>query len=136
MPLMVQRLLVALAAGAALALLDIYLTSGSLQDAWDVGSPAFWTVFISRLSIGFFVAIAGVITIHPLFKFRMYLLRGAVIGIWVSLPLATAVFVDPLATWFAFGIVIAAGAIYGILIDFVATTVAGHGTKLLAPEND
>ncbi len=136
MPLMVKRMLIALSAGVGFALIDIWLSSSSVPDAWDLNGPMFWYMFLSRLSIGFFVAIAGVITIHPLLGFKMFPIRGAFIGIWVSLPLAASIFFGDSATWKVFWMIILSGAVYGVLIDVLATKLAGQGRRLLHPEND
>jgi hypothetical protein len=136
MPLMVKRMVVALGAGVGIALLDIWLSSSQDPDAWDVNSPMFWYVFLNRTSIGFFVAIAGVVTIHPLLNFKMFPIRGSFVGTWVSVSMAASVFFDPAATWGMFWMIVLSGAVYGVLIDVLATKFAGQGKKLLHPENE
>lgn len=133
---MVKRMLVALGAGVGIALIDIWLSSATVPDAWDTSSPMFWYMFLNRVAIGFFVAIAGIVTIHPLLNFKMYPIRGAFVGIWISLSLAASVFFDDAATWGVFWMIVLSGAIYGVVIDVLATKFAGQGKRLLHPNNE
>ena len=60
---------------------------------WSWSNPMMWTIVINRLVLGFVVAIAGFITIHPCFKFKVpVVLRGAKFGVLISLLMATGVF--------------------------------------------
>jgi len=133
---MVKRMMVALSGGVAVALLDIWMSSSMVPDAWDVNGPMFWYMFLNRVSIGFFVAIAGVVTIHPLLKFKMFPIRGAFVGIWISLSMAASIFFEPTALWSTFWMIVVSGAVYGILIDVAATKLAGQGKRLLHSKND
>jgi len=133
---MVKRLSIALSAGLILALVDIWLASASVLGALDTSGPLFWYMLFNRLAIGFFVALVGVITIHPLFGFNMYLIRGAFTGIWISLSMAISVFFDTQSTWTFFWLILISGGVYGIIIDALATKFAGHGKALLHPRNE
>tara|TARA_B100000745_G_scaffold187366_2_gene122867 strand:- start:19082 stop:19483 length:402 start_codon:yes stop_codon:yes gene_type:complete len=133
---MVKRMLLALGAGFGIALVDVWLSSATVSNAWDLDGPMFWYVFLNRAAIGFFVAIVGIVTIHPLLNFKMFPIRGAFVGIWVSLSLAASVFFDDTATWGLFWMVILSGAIYGVAIDVFATKFSGQGKQLLHPENE
>lgn len=132
---MVKRMVLALGAGVGVALLDIWLSSASVPDAWDLQGPMFWYMFLNRLSIGFFVAIAGVVTIHPLLGIKMFPLRGAFIGVWISISMAASIFFDATGTWGIFWMIVLSGAVYGVVIDVIATKFAGQGKALLHPEN-
>ncbi|MAZ67697.1 hypothetical protein CL652_02935 [bacterium] len=129
-------MLLALGAGFGIALVDVWLSSATVSNAWDLDGPMFWYVFLNRAAIGFFVAIVGIVTIHPLLNFKMFPIRGAFVGIWVSLSLAASVFFDDTATWGLFWMVILSGAIYGVAIDVFATKFSGQGKQLLHPENE
>lgn len=132
---MVTRMLTALGAAGVLGLLDIWISDVNAATLAGFNEPLFWFSFLNRLSIGFFVAIAGVFTLHPLFRVRTYLLRGVFVGLWVSLPMAVLTLQDPLATGFALWFVLLTGAFYGALVDYIATRTAGDGRTLLLPEN-
>ena len=136
MNILAKRLLIALSSGVVLAFIDIWLSSSSVPDAWDLSGPMFWYMFSSRVLIGFFVALAGVYTVHPVLKVNMYLKRGVIIGALLSIPLAASVFFDEAATWGLFWLIILSGAVYGLIIDFVATKFAGQGRELLHPRNE
>jgi len=135
MPLMIKRMSVALGAGVGVALIDIWLSSASNPDAWDLNGPMFWYMFLNRVSIGFFVAIAGIVTIHPLLNFKMFPIRGAFVGVWISLSMAASIFFEDSATWGTFWMIVLSGAVYGVLVDILATKFAGQGKKLLHPSN-
>lgn len=132
---MVSRLSTALAVALCIALLDIWLSGGQVEGVWDIHGPMFWFMLLNRLSIGFFVAIVGIVTVHPLFGFKMFPIRGAFVGIWISLPMAASIFFEPTAVWSTFWMIVLSGAVYGMIIDSVATKVAGQGKKLLHPNN-
>jgi len=135
MNLMAKRMLIALSAGVALALLEIQMSSSSMPEIWDLNNPMFWYMFLNRVSIGFFVAIAGIVTIHPLLGFNMFPIRGAFVGFWVSISIAASIFFDATATWSAFWMIFVSGGVYGLIIDVLATKFAGQGKKLLHPNN-
>jgi len=135
MSLMAKRMIVALSAGAGIGLFDIWLSSSATYDVWDLTGPGFWFMFLNRVSIGFFVAIAGIVTIHPQFNFKMFPVRGAFVGLWLSIPMATYVFFYPTVTWSSFWIICLTGAVYGVIVDVIATKFAGDGKKLLHPKN-
>ena len=89
-----------------------------------------WTLVADRFLIGLVVALAGAYTIHPIFRFRCPpARRGAVLGAIVSLPLAAGVMIVPVgapAPWNIFWATILVGAIYGLIIDLVATKWGGQ----------
>tara|TARA_B100000745_G_scaffold272541_1_gene200478 strand:+ start:5015 stop:5371 length:357 start_codon:yes stop_codon:yes gene_type:complete len=114
---MVKRLIVAIITAFLVGMLFNYINSVALLKAENS---------LVIFATAFFIGIAGVVTLHPLFGFRMYLIRGAAIGALVALV------AHKTGDW---GGILLAGAVLGIVIDFVATTVAGEGKKLLHPRN-
>ena len=102
------------------------------------GSALMWSIVFNRVLIGFVILLAGVITVHPVFKFRFYpWLRGALIGALVSLDISIASLIsDAPDKWSIFWITIVAGVIWGLIIDVVATKFAGEGKILLDYENN
>lgn len=89
-------------------------------------------------TFGAFIGIVGLINEHPMFKFRMpFWFRGLVFGAWLNLVLAflmhdkLAVLIPQLGGALSglkspFWIVLE-GAVLGLLIDGIATRVAGEG---------
>lgn len=60
--------------------------------------------------------------------------RGACLGTFVSLPLATGAMVNPAAgmdVWTVFWLTLATGAFYGFVIDVAASKFGGEGPELL-----
>jgi uncharacterized membrane protein YuzA (DUF378 family) len=95
-------------------------------------NPMLWQLIVNRFLIGVVVGIAGVITFHPWFNFKIpAFLRGFKMGIWVSLTLSIGVFFsdDPnnLSTFFMLTI---AGGIIGLIIDLIVTKLFGEGEDL------
>jgi hypothetical protein len=88
------------------------------------------------MTIGGVVAIVGAYTRHPVFGFPTpSYLRGAVFGAIISIQLAVGVFMSPATGYYSqmtlFWLTILAGAIYGSIIDMIATRVGGEGRDLL-----
>lgn len=73
--------------------------------------------------------------VHPVFRFPIPAwFRGTVLGTFVSLPLAAGAMVAPAAgtdSWSLFWLTLVAGAVYGLIIDVVATKFGGQGAELL-----
>lgn len=136
MPRMLKRLLVALTTGIILAVTDVWFTATTIPEAWDVNSPVFWYIFLNRVAIGFFVAIAGIVTIHPVFGFKMFPIRGAFVGVWISLSMIGLAFLGTAETSAIVTTAVLSGAVYGIIIDILATKLAGQGRQLLHPNNE
>lgn len=98
-----------------------------------------WIIIVNRMTIGLVVGIAGVFTRHPMFGFRTPpYLRGAVFGAVVSIGLAIGTFITPASGPYSqtalFWMTILAGAVYGSIIDMIATKVGGEGKDLLWKE--
>ncbi len=70
---------------------------------------------------------------HPIFGFRCFpFLRGAILGAVVSLVNAFGILTMPTENaatifWLTIGV----GAIYGLIIDVVATKIGGEGKTLI-----
>jgi hypothetical protein len=96
-------------------------------------SPLMWAIVYNRTLIGFFVLLFGIFTIHPIFHFKLSpWFRGATAGAVVSLDLAIGSLLFPYENaWQTFWALILVGAIYGLIIDVVATKFAGEGEDLL-----
>ena len=95
-----------------------------------------WAILYNRVLIGMFVMFVGVFNWHGVWGFRYHpWFRGLSVGIVVSLDLAIGLFVAPtmpveeIKT--VFWATLIAGGVYGMLIDIIATRVAGEGKELL-----
>ncbi|MBF0420341.1 MAG: hypothetical protein HQL78_09270 [Magnetococcales bacterium] len=136
-----KRFLTAVTLGVLSGFLCIYLASRGHPEMANPFNPLFWIVFTDRVLIGMMVAFAGAFTVHPILGFSYHpWLRGACLGAVVSLPIAPGVLITPptngpLSAWVIFWGTIVAGAIYGSVIDWVATRVGGQGAALL-PADD
>lgn len=129
-----KRFLIAMPLGIAFGFLCAYLASGSaVGPFW--WTPMMWTIVTNRLLIGLVVGLAGAYTIHPILRFPLPpFLRGCCLGAITSLPLAIGVMIAPTpgtGVWTIFWLTILAGAVYGLIIDLVATRWGGQGAELL-----
>lgn len=90
-----------------------------------------WAILWNRILIGALVFVAGFLNYHVLLKMRFLpWIRGAVIGAFVSMDAALGSLIGgyvPEAFWGS----LIAGAIYGLIIDVVATKIAGDGQTLV-----
>ncbi len=102
--------------------------------SYNVLSISFWAVATPIVITAMFVTMMGVYTVHPVFHFKMFPMRGAVVGALVMLPSAVSWLAPPTA-WTGFFAVLAVYAAYGFIIDIVATKFVGHGSKMLDPNN-
>ncbi|MDD3646133.1 MAG: hypothetical protein PHH06_01865 [Candidatus Gracilibacteria bacterium] len=130
---MVKRMFISLTLGALFGLLCAYFASTNTLDPNFWGSAVMWSIFFNRFVIGFVVALAGFIVVHPLLNIRMYpVCRGACAGFLVSLSLAFGAYSTggEQANIIFWGSIVS-GMIYGLIIDLVATKVAGEGETLL-----
>ena len=130
---MLKRLLIAFATTLLLGLLVDSIYFGGLA-VLPLNSYA-WMIFVGRLAIGFFVAIVGIVTIHPVFGFKMFPLRGIFVGLWIALIFALNA-ASPLTELGVFLAILALGAFNGLVVDVVATRYAGDGKKLLHKDNE
>jgi hypothetical protein len=105
--------------------------SGGTVTVW--GTTLMWALLWNRLLIGIVVFIIGAYNYHVFLKFRFYpWLRGMITGAFVSIEPAISSLMSPLgykpeAVWGT----IAMGALYGLVIDVVATLLAGDGKTLI-----
>lgn len=132
------RLVVCLALGLVFWLLCTYLASSNNPGIW--GTPLMWTLIANRVTIGFVIAIIGVFTHHPCFGFRLYpILRGALWWAIISVQLAIGIYMTPnmpaSQQALLFWMTILVGAVYGLIIDLVATKLSSEGKKLLIKWN-
>lgn len=133
-----KRFVTAIGLGVLFGLLCVFLAAQHQPELASFSNPIFWTILTDRILIGIVVALAGAFTVHPLlgFSFRPWL-RGACMGTVVSLPLAAGAMNGPatpqMSPWMVFSATLIAGALYGAIIDWVATKVGGEGKTLLTP---
>ncbi|MBF0155445.1 MAG: hypothetical protein HQL64_17055 [Magnetococcales bacterium] len=131
-----KRFMVAIVLGAAFGLLCVTLAAKHQPELASVTHPIFWTIMTDRILIGLVVALAGAYTVHPVFGFPFRpRVRGSCLGVLVSLPLATGGMTGPatamVSPWVIFILTLVSGAVYGFIIDWVATRIGGEGTALL-----
>lgn len=130
---MAKRMLISLVLGFAFGLLCAYFASTNIADPNFWGSAIMWSLVFNRFLIGFVVALAWFIVVHPVLKIRMYpICRWACVWLLVSLSLAFGGY-----AWgweqalFIFWASIISWIIYGMIIDLVATKIAWEGEVLL-----
>lgn len=130
----VKRKLICILLGIGFGFLCAYFASTGMegQDFW--WTPVMWGIVFNRFLIGLFITVMGVFNFNPVFKMKYWAwLRGAVIGAVVSIDLAVwnLMIPDDPQIWFIFWMTILFGAIYGLIIDVVATAFVGDGKKLV-----
>ena len=85
-------------------------------------------MIINGLVIGMMLTFAGVFTWHPVFKFRIHpIFRGAVIAAFVHLDYTIYTWSDQPLFWKT----MIAAAVFGALVDLMATQLYGEGEKLM-----
>ncbi|MCF7835447.1 hypothetical protein K9M48_05395 [Candidatus Gracilibacteria bacterium] len=128
-----NRLLISIVFGILFGLLCVWLASSSSPDIR--GTPLMRSILFNRFLIGVVVGIVGIYTIHPIFGFKTFIFRGALFGAIVSIDIAIGIYMNTTITSaeqsFVFWLTILAGAIYGLVIDIVATKFGGQGKELL-----
>jgi hypothetical protein len=97
-------------------------------------TPLMWAIVFNRFLIGLFVYFAGAINYDAWLKCKWWSwLRGFIVGAIVSIDMAIGIFMSPTTGSYdavtVFWMTILAGAVYGLIIDLVATKVAGDGKK-------
>ncbi len=100
---------------------------------WSWSNAMMWGTITNRMLLGIVVALAGFITHHPTFGFKLPVwARGMKIGFIVSLPMAIGALMstDAAAAQRGFWLVLVAGTIIGMVIDIIITKLAGDGEKL------
>jgi hypothetical protein len=99
---------------------------------WSFGNAMMWSTIFNRFAIGVVVGIAGFLTVHPLFGFKLpVFLRGACIGVLLSLSMAFGALLSEGETACqAFWLILIAGLFIGMVIDLIITKIAGQGSAL------
>ena len=118
--------------------------------------PSFWPevgmklrvgVLLWYTTVGAVIGMFGLIDRHPMFNCRMtYWFRGPVVGIWFNLVLAFLMY-DKLSLLMqqlggSFGgisspfWIVPEGAVLGLIIDTIATKIAGEGMPAPEPKQD
>jgi len=83
---------------------------------------------INGLIIGVLLTFAGFITWHPIFRFRIHpIFRGAIIAAFVHLDFTIYTWSDQPLFWKTMII----AAIFGAMIDLMATQLFGEGQELM-----
>ena len=128
-----KRFLVAISLGFVFGILCVWLASAEDPAICSLKSFTFWTIVWNRILIGLMIAFAGAFVRSPIFGFRIFpFLRGTVIGAVVSLVNAFGILTMPTENAaMVFWLTVVAGAIYGLIIDVVATKVGGEGKALI-----
>lgn len=132
---LVQRKLVSVSLGLFFGFVCVFFASkGSTEPIW--GTPLMWQILYNRMLIGVVVMIMGVFNWHSFLGMRFSpWLRGLWAGAIVSLDMAIGIFIASnlpaeqvqMVFWSTIGM----GAIYGMLIDVIATKLTGEGKELL-----
>lgn len=106
-------------------------TLSSNPDYW--GSALMWNILFNRVLIWVVIAFAWFITFHPILKIRMYpALRWACLWALVSLDISFWAFISNMPNaWNILAATVIAWAIYGMIIDLVATKYWAEGKDLL-----
>ena len=133
---LLKRIILSTILGIASGFLCVYLASTNNPGIWDHNSPAVWSIIYNRFLIGVVIGLAGFMTKNPIFNFKIPAwLRGIKIGILVSVPMAINSLMIPnmesSELWKIFWMTILAGAIYGLIIDVVASKFGGQGKELI-----
>lgn len=140
MKLFAKRIGISVVLGIAFGFLCSYLASGGIEgvpkDPNFWGSVLMYQIVFNRFLIGFVIGLAGILTHCPFTGLRLHpLIRGAFLGALVSIDMAIGTFMTPnvdmeiLKTLFF--MTLGAGAVYGLIIDLVATKLAGEGKELV-----
>ena len=133
----IKRFLISIVLWIWFGFVCTWLASGNYPDIrW---STMMRTLLFNRFFIWFAIAFIGVYTIHPLFWFRCYpRLRWLVRWAVISLNIAIGVFLsagDRAQQVKIFRMTILAWAIYGLIIDLIATWIGWQGKMLLNQKN-
>ena len=130
------RLLVAVLLGIWFGFVCTRLASWTNPDIrW---TPLMRSILFNRFLIGMIIGLLGVYTVHPAFWFKCLGLRGLIFGAIISIQIAIGVFMvagDKAQQIKIFWMTILAWAVYGLIIDLVATRLGGQWTKLLHNKN-
>lgn len=107
----IKRLFIAIIVSAIFGFFCAYGTSTVDIEGFEITFPYLLTIFYARLLIGFFVGIGDNINILKN-KYQNSAIRGAIFGLIASIVIA----------FYGGGeVFIAAGIIYGIITDLIAT---------------
>jgi len=135
---LIKRKIVCVILGIAFGFLCSFLAWKSSPDLQNDPnywwSPMMWAIVYNRFLIGVVILFAGAFTVHPFFKWLKFApwFRGTILGAVVSVDMAIGSLISGTPdSCKIFWMTILAGAIYGLIIDVVATKIAGEGKDLL-----
>jgi len=124
-----KRKMIGLGLGLGFGILCVLLASSNSPEMLNVIK---YNIIFNRILIGVMVAACGVFSVHPYFGWRLYpALRGGFIGAFISLDIAIGALAIEEDGKIIFIATIISGAIYGLIIDLVATKFGGEGQDLL-----
>lgn len=90
-----------------------------------------WEIVFNRFLLGIVVFLSGGFVWDPVWGIRLFpWMRGALVGTVVSLDASIGALAG-VAGWDGFLAMLAAGILFGIIIDILATQFGGEGEKLL-----
>ncbi|PID83219.1 hypothetical protein CSB11_02655 [Candidatus Campbellbacteria bacterium] len=134
-----KRIIVAKAVAFIFAV--IYIATFVTQTNHDLVSKLSLGTLLVCMTMGLVIALAGVFAKHPFLGFQMkWYLRGAFLGtliifmfVLLSYDAFKTVIDSPLISWMGIESpywAVIDGTIMGLIIDFVATKMAGEGREL------
>lgn len=100
-----KRISISIALGFIFGAVCLYGTMNSIPG--QLSPPILATIFYDRLLLGLVIGVAGGLPVNPI-------LRGAVLGAAVSLIIA-------IPSGYIGALLLGAGVVYGVLIDWAAT---------------
>jgi hypothetical protein len=133
---LVKRKIVCVLLGIIFGFVCFGFAESNMEEGTLWNTPNMWGILFNRILIGIVVYLGGVLTYNKILKFRIYpWFRGASLGAIVSIDLAVWSLMTPNMdkshAWAIFGMTIVMGAIYGSIIDIVATKIGGEGKEII-----
>ena len=131
-PIFLYRMLISIFLWILCWFLCLYLASFSVLNLFDLSNPLFWVILTNRILIWFFVAIVWVFYVHPVLWFRFYpILRWAAVWTLISTQLAIWSLISSNWDFKSFWATLIIWALYGSIIDMIASKATWEGDKLL-----
>lgn len=130
---MVRRMWTSIVLWILFGVLCAYLVSRWSTDQNYWWSVLMWNIIFNRFLIGLVIAFAWFIEVHPILKIRMYpAIRWALLWAIVSLDVAIGTLISwKEDAWTLFWAFIIVWAVYGLIIDIIATKVWWEWEMLL-----
>lgn len=130
---MVKRMFTSIVLWISFGIICAYLASTWNTDPNYWGSPLMWNLIFNRFLMWITIAFAWFVVVHPILKIRMYpAIRWALLWAIVSLDISFWPFITWMENaWTLFWWTILVWAIYGLIIDIVASKVWWEWETLL-----